>query len=458
MNSNQVLELSAQLSGRAVLPGDDDYDSARTGWNLSVEHHPAVVVAAEEPADVVAAVRFAAEADLPIAVEATGHGASVPADGAVYINTGGLNELMIDARSRTARIGAGLRWGQVVQAAAEHGLAPLCGSSAHVGVMGYLTGGGLPVLGRTFGFAAETVRSLDLVTADGQLRTVSPSSEADLYWAVRGARSNFGVVVAAEIDLLPILRLYGGHFSFDGQHAEQVLRTYVDWAHQQPEEMTSSIILVRFPDIPQMADDVRGRFLVNVRIAYVGAPADGERLVAPLRALRPEQDHVRDMPYTEISEIYRDPFRPTPARVRTALLHDLDDKAVDDLIAVAGPEHELPFGGIELRHLGGALSRKPARPSAVGAREAQFHLFMSMPAPIASNSLDMVHRTQEKVLASLHPWDTGSQLPGLMFNHETHPEDVRRGYPEADYRRLVQLKTNYDPRNLFRLNHNIPPW
>ena len=449
--------LRTATRGRTIFPGDEDYDAERTGWNLTVDHHPAAIVLAEEAGDVAEAVRFAAEADLPVAVQSTGHGASVPADGAVYINTRKLTGLSVAPEHKTARIEAGLRWGQVLQATGEHGLAALSGSSDHVGVMGYLTGGGLPVVARTFGFAANTVRSMDVVTADGRLRTVSPQSEPDLFWAIRGGKSNFGIVVAAELDLLALPGIYGGSLSFGGANAERVLRGYLAWTRDQPEEMTSSIILVRFPDIPQMADAVRGRSFANIRIAYAGDSAAGSELVAPLRALHPEKDEVGELPYHRIGEIYHDPFRPTPAYCRTGLLRELDDSAVDQLIDVVGPGRNVPFGGVELRHLGGALHRPMRRDAAVDTRGAAFHLFTSMPAPLATNEVDQVNATQAELLRALAPWHTGMLLPGFMFTLDTEPGDIRRAYSDAAFQRLVAVKSAYDPQNLFRVNHNIPP-
>ncbi|WP_217562581.1 FAD-binding oxidoreductase, partial [Streptomyces sp. GbtcB6] len=197
---HDLVGLGGSVRGPVLHPGDDGFEEACSGWLLTVEQRPAVVVVAADADDVAAAVRFAARAGRPLAVQSTGHGASVSADGAVFVVTGELRELSVDPEAGTARIGAGLRWGEVVTAAAEHGLAPLCGSSEGVGVMGYLTGGGLPLACRTYGFAAGHVRSLDIVTADGRRRTVSPAHEPGLFWADRGGKGNYGAVGEAEIE------------------------------------------------------------------------------------------------------------------------------------------------------------------------------------------------------------------------------------------------------------------
>ncbi|MEU6226843.1 FAD-binding oxidoreductase [Streptomyces sp. NPDC047042] len=458
MPTNPAEELRSSVAGRILFPGDDSFDELRSGWNLTVDHRPSVIVVPSSARDVAAAVRYAVAHDLPVAVQSTGHGAVLPADGAVLVHTGELTELTVDPEARTARVGAGLRWGQVVAETAKSGLAPLNGSSPDVGVMGYLTGGGLPVLGRTFGFATHRVRSFDLVTADGTLRTVTPDSEPDLFWAVRGGRGNFGVVTAAEIDLVPVTRLYGGGFFFPGEEADRVVPAYFSWLNGLPEEMNSSIILLRFPDHPAVPEQNRGRFVVHVRIAFTGSEEEGERLVAPLRGLGPERDEVAEMPYTRVGEIYHDPFRPTYAWCRTALLRELDAEAVAALLDVAGHDHgQLPPGGVEIRHLGGALARPGAVPSALGLPEGAFHVFMSMPAPPGTEAAERSRAAEQLVLDRLAKWDTGALLPTFMFSLDRTPEDVSRGYRPEDHERLRKIKAVYDSGNIFRINHNIPP-
>ncbi|MGP3960978.1 FAD-binding oxidoreductase [Nonomuraea sp. 3N208] len=453
-----LVSLGAPIRGRTLYPGDEGFEEACSGWLLTVEHRPAAVVVAADADDVAAAVRFAVEAGRSVAVQSTGHGKSVPADGAVFIATGELRELSVDPRAGTARIGAGLRWGEVLTAAAEHGLAPLCGSSGQVGVMGYLTGGGLPLTGRTYGFAADYVRSLDIVTADGRLRTVTPTQEPDLFWAVRGGKSNFGVVVASEIELLPLRTIYGGELYYPGEdprHAAHVLGSYLAWAKEQPEEMSSSVTLLRFPDAPQLPEEFRGRSFAQVRVVYTGEEEQGARLVEPLRALGPEKDTCGAMPYTQITEIYQDPKNPVMTHLRSALLHELDDEAVEELVSLIDPSTPGgPFLGIELRHLGGALNRPPGRSHAVSTQGAAFHLWLRMPAGQA----DATRKAADEVLERLRLWDTGAMLPGFLFDHDSAPERVRRAYTEANYRRLATLKAKYDPNHLFRINHNIPPF
>ena len=219
-------KLADAVAGPVLLPGDPGYDGEVAGYNAAVRQAPVAVVGVTSVADVSEAVRFAADRGLPVAVRSTGHGPMRPADGALLISMRRIGGVEIDAAARTARIGAGVRWSTVVEAAAAHGLAPLSGATPSVGVIGYLTGGGIGHLARAYGFAADHVRSLEIVTPDGVVRTADPQENTDLFWAVRGGKGNFGVVTSVVIDLFPVATLYGGGIYFPGEAAPAVLAAY----------------------------------------------------------------------------------------------------------------------------------------------------------------------------------------------------------------------------------------
>jgi FAD/FMN-containing dehydrogenase len=272
----------------------------------------------------------------------------------------------------------------VIHEAAVFGLAPLNGSAHLVGVVGYTLGGGIGPLARAFGYAADRVRQIDVVTADGRLRQLSERSETDLFWALRGGKGNFGVVTSLEFDLVPVARLYGGGLFYPGESAAEVLHAFQEWTADVPEEMTSSVALIRFPELPDVPEPVRGRFVVHVRVAYAGSADEGVRLVRPLRAAAPLiLDTVADMPYTDVASIHGDPTEPLPAYERSRMLAEFGPDAVDALLALAGPDSGCPLMLVEVRHLGGALSRTPPVPNAVGNRDAAFHCLAVTVAPPA---------------------------------------------------------------------------
>ena len=447
--------LRRDLDGPLLLPGEAGYDE-RLGFNRLLDPHPALVVGARGPGDVAAAVRFAVAHGLPVAVKGTGHGATLSCDGGVLVTTERMAGVTIDAKARTARVGAGTVWRQVVQKAAQAGLAPLSSSAPGVGAVGYTTGGGLPLMGRTFGWAADRVRSLQVVTADGTLHRASPVEDAELHWAVRGGKGNFGVVTELEIELVRVMWLFGGALIFPGELAAELLGAYRDWIAAAPEQMSSSIALVRLPGLPQVPEPLRGRFVVALRVCYVGGADQGAALVAPLRAMGERiLDGVGPMPYTGAWAIHMDPTDPLPSTDTTAVLDELGPATTDALLRAAGPGSQTPLLMVEVRHLGGALARPPRTPSAVGHRDAAFNLYAVTPVfPGMEMTVAAGLRSLRDTIA---PFDSGKVLLNFLGPGDTDPARVRRAFEPETYRRLAAIKALHDPDNLFRLNHNIPP-
>lgn len=449
-------ELIPQLAGPAFLPGDAGYDEERTGFNLTVNHHPAVIVGATGAADVMAAVRFAGAHGLAVAVQATGHTAALPADGAVLITTRRMQGLRVDPTTRTARVEAGVIWERVIHEAAPFGLAPLNGSSPRTGVVGYTLGGGIGLMARAYGFAADRVRNLDVVTADGQLLHVTPEDEPDLYWGLCGGKGNLGIVTSIEFDLLPVARLYGGGLFFAGAGAAAVLHAYVQWCTTAPDEVTSSVALMRFPPVPALPEPLRGQFVVHVRLAYLGSPEDGEKLIAPLRqSATPVIDTVGEMPYAAIGTIHSDPGAPVPAVECGAYLRDFDAGAVEALLEVAGPGVDCPLHMVEIRHIGGALAHRFGPPNAVGQRGWPYGLCaIGLGTPDEAAAVD---EALNAMVATFAPWDSGRSYLNVYGGRDVDPERVRLAFDDADYARLAAIKAAYDPANMFRINHNVPP-
>jgi len=442
-------------TGRRFRRGEDGFDARRSGFNTAIEHHPHTIVEAAGPADVVAAVRSAAAARRPVAVMNTGHGPSVPADGAVLIRTGGMTRVNVDPVRRTAQVESGAAWRAVIEAASPYGLAPLNGSSPHVGAVGYTLGGGVGLLARRFGFAADHVRRLDVVTADGRHRQVTADdrSSPGLFWALRGAGANFGVVTAMEVDLFPVATLLGGELCYGPDACEQVLHAYADWAGDVPETMASSVLLLSYPDSPAAPEGLRGRHITHLRIAYTGDDhAEGRRWVEPLRRIGPPVlDTVRPMPYADVGTIHHEPTdEPVPAFDRNVLLRAFDHEAATVLAKHAGPAAETPFLA-ELRAWGGALARPPAVPNAVGGRDAAYSL-LAISDP-ASES----RARRDELLTAMQPWASGSTYLNFNGVEDSSLDAVRSAYRPADFARLQALKALYDPHNLFRINFNIPP-
>ncbi|MDG4795721.1 FAD-binding oxidoreductase [Micromonospora sp. WMMD1082] len=451
----EVVQLSAAVAGPVFLPGDEGYDADRATYNLLTPQRPAVVVGVVNADDVRETVRFARRNSLPVAVQATGHGVGVPADGAVLINTSRMTGVTIDPDARIARVEAGVRWQRVIDEAAKYGLAAINGSSPTVGVVGYTLGGGhSPFLGRSYGYAADHVTAVDIVTPDGELRTVTADLEPELFWAVRGGKANFGVVTAIEFRVFPLERLYGGALFFPGSQARQVLQAWRSWIEDTPDELTSSIALLRLPPVEAVPEPLRGQLVVHVRIAHLGSAEEGARLVAPLReAGTVLLDSVVELPYTAVASIHNDPVDPLPVCERSTLLRDLTPAALDRIVGLAGEGSEVPVTVVEIRHLAGALRRAPQVPNAVANREAAFLLFVASVTALDAVPAHVAYHA--RIIEELAEWDTGRAFANFLTPGNGAADHVASAYPPGVYTRLVELKRRWDPDNLFRFTHTI---
>lgn len=461
MNSwrDSVPALQARTTGPSFTPGAAGYDNEVAVFNTAVQHQPALVVGAANAKDVAEAVRFASRHGLHIAVLNTGHGPSLSAlADTLLITTRRMSEVEIDAGCRSARIEAGVRFGPLVQAAAAHGLAPLPGSSRGVGVVGYTLGGGASLtMGRKFGWAADHVSAIEVVAADGRLHRVSAQSEADLFGALLGGKSNFGVVTAMEFALFPVTQLYAGALYYAGEHIREVLQGYRRFTATAPDEISSGVALLNLPPMPGLPPFMNGKLTVSVRLSCAGEPVMGRRIIAPLRQAAPVlMDTMADIPYSQFGSITADPTDPASAVEHFGLLRELTDDSVKAIVEVAGPGVDSRINILDIRHLGGAFLRPPAIPNAVGSREAAFAFFALTVVPPGHPVIDYRDSGRELVNA-LRPWMLDSAHPSFLGPADATVERTRPAYDRVTYRRLQIVKSKYDPHNMFRTNHNVPP-
>ncbi|WP_377641516.1 FAD-binding oxidoreductase [Oryzobacter terrae] len=438
--------LSRRVSG-AVLDGRDPAAAAEAaGFNTAVTHRPSVVVAAETADDVAAAVRHANAVGSAVAVQATGHGAAEPVEDAVLVTTTRMQGVHVDPVSRVARVEAGVRWRAVIDAAVPHGLAPLSGSSSGVGVVGYTLGGGMGHLARRHGFAADHVRAVELVDAEGDLRRVTADGDPELFWALRGGRGGFGIATAVEFDLVPVPEFFGGAMVFGPAQVEPVLRAFAAWAPALPEEVTTSVALLRLPPVDEVPPPLRGVVSLALRFGYAGPAARGAELVAPMRRVgTPLLDSVGPMSFAAVDGIHMDPTEPMPAVMRGGLLHSAPEALVDALLGVAGPDVEVPLAMVELRLMGGALARPAAVPNAVAGREGAFSLSVVAPAP--PPLLATAHAVTEGVVRTLEPWSPGTTL--VNFAGHGGGQALTRAWAPDVLERLRRVKESVDPRHVF---------
>jgi FAD binding domain/Berberine and berberine like len=451
-------ELAAQVAGPVFLPGDDGYVEEAGIYNLSLVLEPALIVGVTSEADVQAAVRFAARRQMPVAVKSTGHQVARPGHGALLISTQRMSAVIIDPDNRTARIGPGVRWEQVIDEAAEFGLAPMNGSSPTVGAIGYTLGGGQSVAwSRSKGYAADHVLSLDVVTADGRLRHVTADNDPELFWALRGGKDNFGVVTAMVCELFPQAEIYGGGVWFAIHHVAEVMPAWREWLETLPEEATTAVAVQHLPPVPDLPAPLRGASVLHLRFTHLGSPVEGRRLFAPMRAIAPSiLDTVSVMPYKSIGTVYLDPPEPTPYWDRGTMLTGLPKQALDEFVALTGPDSGSPLLSVEIRQLGGAMDRQPTSPNAVPTRGLPFVMFAyGVGGP---EEEELMRGYLAKLISGMEPWSADRKMINFLSADEgTDPEELRAVYGEQRYERLARIKKTYDPLNLFRMNHNIPP-
>jgi hypothetical protein len=415
------------------------YDEERKGYQLLNPHRPTHIIGATTPQDVQTAVDLARKNELELAVKASGHGHTNPLDGGVLLTTSRLDKVTVDAKTKTATIQAGATWQQVIDATAPYGLAPLSGSFPGVGAIPYTLGGGTGLMARRYGFAADHVRRAEVVTPDGELRTADP----DLFWAIRGGGGNFGIVTTLEIDLFDVPKLHGGSLYYDLAADPQVLETWRDWTATVPDEVTSGVAVLVFPDIPQVPEPLRGKHVAQLQLSIIGP---GEDLIRPLREHhpRPLLDTVGEIPFTESGKIFAEPEHPDAYGSHNVLLTNLD--SLDAIAKLAGPEAPA-MCVLGIRHLGGALANAPQIPNAVGHRDAQYSVTVLTPG---RKNLSKLHET---ILAPAKDQVIGRSL-NFSFTKLTEAE-VREAFEPADYERLKKLKADYDPTGLLQPNHVI---
>jgi hypothetical protein len=446
--------LRAQVRGPVLVPGDDDYVAEIAAQNTAVVHTPEVVVGVASEEDVRAVIRTAADTGLAIRVFATGHGSHKPVTDGVLVTTSRLCDVRIDAEHRVAHIGAGCRWAKVVEAAAAVGLAPITGSSGHVGAVGYLLGGGIGPMARTFGFSSDHARGFRVVTADGEVVTASAIEHPDLFWALRGGKGGFGVVTSMEVELVELATLYGGSLFFAADHIATVLRSWLAWTKTVPEAATSSVAIMRLPPLPFIPEQLRGKTVLSLRYAFVGAASDGERLFQPMRDVAPAiVDGVGPLPAAQIGLIHNDPTEPGPVFERGRMLNELDDHFATALLDALGPGQDVPVMVAEVRHIGGATHRDVPEGSAVGGRCADYGL-MLLGVPDPSLFDDVLPALTHSIFASLAPWTSAENT--INYGAAEGPGSYEACWPPELLSRLAGVRAAYDPGGLFPFGHPHP--
>ena len=435
-----------------LLPGDPGWDEHRRTFNLLVDQRPEAIALPADERQVATAVAFARARGWRVAAQATGHNAGPLGDltGTMLLNTSRLTGVQFDADARRVRVGAGVRWNDVIPRLSELGLAALHGSSPLVGVVGYSLGGGIGWLSRKHGLQSSAITAVELVTAEGDLIRADAVHEADLFWALRGGNGNFGIVTALEFRVFPIAELYAGTMVFPAERSAEVLRAWTAQLPSYPDELTTWVSILHVPPLPEIPEPLRGRSLVVVMAVHLGGEPEGRALLAPLRDLGPELDLFGLQPPAGIADLAMDPADPLPTRSATALLDSLPGEAIDQVVGISAVPGS-PVLMTQFRHLGGALSRPAAGGGARDRLAGEVCVFAVSVVPHPDAEAP-ARAGLAGLLAAVQDGRAGA-YPSFV----EEPADAAGFWGSDAWQRLRSVKALYDPSDVFRGNHHIPP-
>ena len=459
LDEADVSAFAASLRGDVIGPDDPGYDEARRVWNSMIDKHPALIARCAGTADVVAAVRFARAHHLLVAVRGAGHnvaGNAVNDDGLV-IDLTQMKGIQVDPAKRTARAQPGVNWGDLDQATQLYGLVTPGGEVSPTGIAGYTLTGGMGLLQRKWGLACDNLLSAEVVTADGEVLQASVVENPDLYWALRGGGGNFGIVTWFEYGLYPLgPEVYTAGILYGIEDASALMRAWRNFSEHAPDEVTSQAGFWALPPLPDLPEEMHGAPIVLFAGMYAGPAEDGERALAPLRTMgTPIVDLSGTSTYVQAQSGF-DEFFPTTQRYywKSLYLDGFGDNVIDAMVAMAATRPS-PQTLVILRHLGGAIGQIPEDGTAYGHRRAAYNLSIDATWVDPQDDERMIGWTR-RAWQDLKDRTGGGIYLNFAGLGEDNDDLARAGYG-SNFNRLREIKTKYDPTNVFRGNVNIAP-
>ncbi len=445
-----IEEFRASLGGELIFPGDPAYDQARAIWNSMIDKHPALIVRCTGVSDVINSINFARNNNLLVAVRGGGHsfpGNSV-CDGGLVIDLSLMKGIRVDPAQRTVRAEGGVKWGEFDRETQAFGLATTGGTDPDTGIAGLTRGGGIGWICRKYGLTVDNLRAVDIVTADGQFRTANATENQELFWGVRGGSGNFGVVTSFEYQIHPVGTLLAGMVIHPMEKAREVLKFYQGFASNAPDEVMSGVGLLTSPD---------GQPVVAILVCYSGSVEMGEQVLKQLREFGPPlADHIGAMSYAQVQAMLSEAFQAGRRNyIKTNFVDVIDDDAAAVLVERFGSVPS-PYSLVAFFQLGGAVGRVGKEDTAFYHRDAGYHFMVASlwedPAEDEKN-----FRWARETWSAMERFSSNGVYVNEMGDEQESLDRIAEAFGANSYQRLVALKNQYDPTNLFRLNPNIKP-
>ena len=456
LDEGTVSAFRARLRGELIRPGDGRYDEARKVWNGMIDRRPALIARCAGVADVIAAVNFAREQRLPVAIRGGSHNVTGNAvcDGGLVIDLSAMRGIRVDPEKRTARAEGGNTWGDLDHATHAFGLAAPGGIISTTGIAGLTLGGGIGHLTRKYGLSCDNLLSADMVLADGRFVTVSQKKNADLFWGIRGGGGNFGVVTSFEFRVHPVSNVMAGPILYPVEKAREALRLYRDFMNKAPQDLNAFFAFMIVPPSPHFPTHLHNTTVCGVMSVYTGHPTKAGRLIAPLRKFGPPVvDFFGPMPYPAVQSMFDGLV---PAGLQNYWKADFMDELSDEAIEAHvkhGPAIPTFNSVMHIYPVSGAANRVGKDDTAYFYRDAKYVHVIAAMYPNPDHTAKNVAWVRD-YWSALHPHSSGGAYVNFLM--EEGEDRVRATYG-GNYERLAALKRKYDPTNLFRLNQNVKP-
>jgi FAD/FMN-containing dehydrogenase len=454
-----VDSLQERFQGEIIRPSDAGYDEARTIWNAMIDKHPALIVRSTSSHDVIEAVNFARDNNLLLSVRGSGHNVAGMAvgDGSLMIDLSLMKDIHVDPGSGTARAQPGVVFGEMDEATQPFGLAAPGGIVSETGIAGLTLGGGFGWLTRKYGFTCDNLISAEVVTANGELLTANASENPDLFWGIRGGGGNFGIVTSFEYQLQPVgPEVLAGMAIYPLDAAGDVLRFFRDFTASTPDELAAMAVFLLAPPAPFLPQELHGKPVLAIIVCYVGDVEEGERVVQPLRDLgRQVFDGIMPKPFTAHNSSL-DAGQPTGKHYywKSEYATEIADDAIEILVASAA-NMTSPYSRLAVFQLGGAVKRYDEQAMAVSHRNAEYIFAINTGWADPQDTEKQIEWTRD-LWTAIRPFSSGGVYVNFLSDDDGE-DRVRAAYGATKFERLVQLKSKYDPQNLFQMNKNITP-